>query len=139
MRDFFGRCRCGAIEVHLGSSLDAADFVPRSDAATCGFCRVHDGVWISDPGGELRLAPANRTVVRRFASREVAFHFCEACGELAYALFDDPARTVGVVRLGLFASIAVAARPPVATCFEDESREDGRARRLARWTTVHPG
>jgi hypothetical protein len=113
---------------------------PRSDAATCGFCREHDGVWVSDPVGMLRVATDDGTRVQRFASEAVAFHFCPACGVLVYALFRDEASPpVGIARVGLFESLRAVAPPPIVTCFEGELPETGRRRRIERWTPVSWG
>jgi hypothetical protein len=138
MQTYVGKCGCGRLEVRLESPLAADEFQPRSDAATCGFCREHDGVWISDPNGTLELRAADRTNVRRFASEQVQFHFCAECHDLAYAVFADTPRdrAVAVVRIALFESIRVAARPTLITSFEVETPAVGRQRRLANWTPV---
>jgi hypothetical protein len=138
MHDYVGQCVCGRIEVHLDSELTPGQFQPRSDAATCRFCTAHDGVWISDPKGTLRLRAADQTTIKRFASGQVQFHFCAACDTLAYALFEDAsaATTVAVVRVGLFESIRSAALPTVITNFETETVALGRQRRLEKWTPV---
>jgi len=103
-------------------------------------CRERDGVWISDPNGTVDLPFADRTLVHRFASKQVEFHACRRCDDLVYALFEDPlsAHRVAVVRLGLFESIRTAARPPMTTHFDGEAPERGRERRLENWTPVRP-
>ena len=135
---YVGKCGCGGLVISLESGLAAGQFQPRSDGPTCGFCREHDGVWISDPGGTLELRPADVTSVRSFASEQVAFHFCPSCGELAYALFAEApgGREVAVTRVALFEAIRAVAQPTSLTSFEGESVEIGRQRRLARWTPV---
>src|SRR5437867_4505961 len=106
MHEYLGTCACGRIEVHLLSGLASSQFQPRSDADTCQFCREHDGVWISDPKGLLRLRASDRTSVSTFASGQVQFHFCSECRTLVYAVFEDGTRdmAVAVVRLALFES-----------------------------------
>jgi len=113
MVEYIGKCSCGAVEARLSSNLAPEQFQPRSDASSCGFCREHDGVWISDPAA--------------------------ACGDLAYALFADASQetAVAVVRVGLFEAIRSAARPVLVTSFEGETVEAGRQRRVAKWTPVH--
>jgi hypothetical protein len=139
MPEYVGKCSCGRVDVRFQSSVVPEQFQPRSDAATCSFCREHDGVWISDPKGALDLRTDDGTSVSRFGSRQVDFHLCTGCGELAYALVPDPSRAaaVGVVRLGLFESIRVAAQPTLTTSGEGETLDAARERRLARWTPVH--
>jgi hypothetical protein len=139
MVEYIGKCSCGAVEARLSSNLAPEQFQPRSDASSCGFCREHDGVWISDPAGKLELRAGDRTSVRSFASGKVEFHFCAACGDLAYALFADASQetAVAVVRVGLFEAIRSAARPVLVTSFEGETVEAGRQRRVAKWTPVH--
>jgi hypothetical protein len=138
VQDYAGMCGCGRLEVRLETGVAPDQFRPRSDAATCGFCREHDGVWISDPRGALVLPAGGRTRVTRFASEQVEFHFCLDCQELAYAVFTDTAldRVVAVVRVGLFEAIRAAAQPTLVTCFEGQTLEGGRQRRLDTWTPV---
>jgi hypothetical protein len=138
MREHTGRCPCGRIEVVLATDVAADRLQPRSDAATCAFCREHDGVWVSDPAGSLVVRADDGTDARRFASRQVAFHFCPDCAALVYALFRDPLSpaVVGVVRLGLFPALRAVAPPPVVTSFDGEPADHGLRRRLQRWTPV---
>jgi hypothetical protein len=138
MHDYLGRCTCGRVEIHLNSSLEPSEFQPRSDAATCAFCREHDGVWISDPKGMLTLASDDGTSVRTFASEQVQFHFCPECHDLTYAIFDDGSGTkpVAVARVALFEAIRGEAPPTVTTNFEGEAQDVGRRRRLEKWTPV---
>src|SRR6478609_6263349 len=109
-RTYLGSCRCGATRVTFCSRLTPEEFRPRSDAQTCGFCREHGGIWISDPRGRLLLDANNETTVTRFASGEVAFHFCAKCRELTYAIFRELTneRQLAVVRRALFSQIAAA-------------------------------
>jgi len=132
MHEYVGQCPCGRVELWLFGQLAPAQFQPRSDKPTCRLCSEHDGVWISDPRGELRLPAADATTVRTFASEQVQFHFCSGCRTLAYASFVD----VAVVRLALFESIRSSARPVVITNFETETVAAGRQRRLEKWTPV---
>jgi hypothetical protein len=138
MHCYVGSCTCGLLEVRLQSGLTAEQFQPRSDAPTCGFCREHDGVWISDRNGSIELRATDRTNVRRFGSRQVEFHFCPGCNQLAYAVCADAARdsALAVIRVALFESIRVAAQPTLITNFEGEPPAVGRQRRLDKWTPV---
>jgi len=140
IREYAGRCGCGATRVTLYSELAPEAFQPRSDAQSCGFCRQHAGIWISDPRGSLVIAASNPTRTQQFATAQVQFHFCAACDELAYAIYADGAdRTVAVVRRDLFASIAASAQPVISTNFEGEPEADARQRRLRNWTVARVG
>lgn len=132
MSEYTGKCTCGRIEVRLQSEVSPERFQPRSDAANCRFCSQHDGVWISDPTGELRVSSSARTRTERFASEQVEFHFCADCNELVYARFED----VAVVRVALFPAIRGVAAPPSTTNFDGETTERGRDRRRANWTRL---
>src|SRR6187399_2794150 len=68
MPEYVGTCACGRVEVRLRSELAPGEFQPRSDAATCAFCREYDGVWISDPRGTLMVPATDETIARTFAS-----------------------------------------------------------------------
>jgi len=135
-RAYPGSCGCGATLVTLHSCLPPTEFQPRSDAESCEFCRRHRGIWISDPQGSLLIAAGNETIITRFASGEVAFHFCANCGELAYALSLalGGEGTVAVVRRDLFPTIAAVERPVTVTNFEGASLEEARKRRSENWT-----
>ena len=135
-RDYLGSCRCGATQVTLCSRLAPEEFRPRSDAQTCDFCREHDGTWISDPRGRLLLGASNDTTVTRFASGEVAFHFCAKCRDLTYAIFRELTneRQLAVARRDLFPQIAAAAHTVVSANFEGASLTDARKRRSETWT-----
>jgi hypothetical protein len=125
-----GECRCGRVRVELSTARAPESFQPRTDAESCAFCAAHDGVWISDPEGELRVHGETRT--HRFATEQVEFHFCSGCDELVYARFEDRA----VVRLALFPTIRDRARPVAAAKIDGESLDEGRVRRRARWTQL---
>ena len=136
MVEYLGRCSCGRVELRLESEIRPEQFQPRSDAATCSFCREHDGVWVSDPRGSVEVVSSQATRVQRTASRQVAFHFCPGCGDLAHATVESSGRAVAVMRVALFESIRGAAAPAVVTNFEGESVEAAQRRRLAGWTPV---
>jgi hypothetical protein len=131
-------CGCGGVQVILFSQLRPGDFEPRSDAATCQFCVLHDGKWISDPNGHLEICAGSRTAVVRNGSGNVQFHFCTDCRQLAYAIYHDEVneKSVGVVRVALFADVAAGALPVKATNFDAESVVEARNRRLRNWTPV---
>ena len=135
-RTYLGSCGCGATKVSLRSRLAPDEFQPRSDAQTCEFCRRHRGVWISDPRGSLLIDAGNETTVTRFASGEVAFHFCAKCGDLTYASCVDlgAQRQVAVARRDLFEVIRAAAKPVAVTNFEAALLADARKRRAENWT-----
>jgi hypothetical protein len=135
--EYQGSCRCGKTKVILASNLEPEDFEPRSDAESCHFCRAYDGVWISDPHGVLQINENNTTAVRTFASRQVKFHFCGACGELAYAIYlTASAKEVAVARAALFDVIVAAARTIRITNFEGEPPSAAGERRTNNWTPV---
>lgn len=132
MLEYVGKCSCGRVEVRLRSALAPSELQPRSDAETCAFCKEHDGVWISDPGGTLFVRSADPTRVETFASEQVQFHFCADCGTLAYAVFEK----VGVARVALFEGLSAGAPSAAKTNFEGETLDAARQRRLEKWTPV---
>lgn len=138
MFEYEGRCSCGRVELRFESELAPEKIQPRSDAATCRFCREHDGVWISDPRGTLEVHSAEVTRIERTGSRQVAFHFCPGCGDLVYATLEDESsgRVVGITRIALFEKIRDAAPPVRALNFDGEAVEAARKRRLANWTPL---
>lgn len=135
-RPYAGSCRCHATKLTSFSHCAPGDFQPRSDARTCKFCARHRGIWISDPKGWLRIESRNPTMVRRFGSGEVAFHFCATCDDLTHAICADVTgqRRLAVVRRDSFEEIAAAAKPVVSTNFEGASLSAARKRRSESWT-----
>ena len=137
MRKYIGRCRCRGTELHLRSRLLPEQFQPRSDAETCNFCKQYDGTWISDPEGTLVSQSHSATQVKKFASEQVQFHFCAACGELIFArAVALTGRWVAVARVALFEDIRHRARPVLPTVFDGESEEAAGSRRSKNWTPL---
>jgi len=83
----------------------------------------------------LLLDANNETTVTRFASGEVAFHFCAKCRELTYAICGElTGERRAVARRALFPQIAAAEQAVVSTNFEGASLMDARKRRSETWT-----
>jgi hypothetical protein len=72
-----GSCHCGAVQWTL-------DKVPESaTACNCTICRRYGVLWAYDWEGEgIHVSGPTGAYVR--GSKEIGFHFCRACGCVAY-------------------------------------------------------
>ena len=73
-----GTCHCGAVRWQLEATPKAAT------ACNCTVCRRYGALWAYGHEGEdVELTGITRTYLRSESSR-LAFHFCPACGCIAY-------------------------------------------------------
>jgi hypothetical protein len=129
-----GACPCGDTTLVLHSNQAPETFIPRTDAPFCGFCRQHEGVWISDAQGVLVFNPSvQETRVQQFASGTAAFHFCKQCETLCVATIDTPV-SKAVVRVALLPDIAENAQPVTTRNLNHETPEVRENRRVQHWT-----
>jgi hypothetical protein len=131
-----GRCHCGAVHAAFETALDPDVIQVR--ACQCDFCRGRGGRTVSDPKGRLTLSFDERAVTRyRFASRSADFLLCRTCGAYVGVILSDAAGDVGVVNVaGMGIEVLALRAPDFMDHLENETPEDKRARRKARWTPV---
>ena len=77
-----GACHCGAVEWRLEGMPEAAT------ACNCTMCRRYGALWAYDYEGEGINVSGPTQVYER--GRAIGFHFCPACGCVAYWRSLDP-------------------------------------------------
>ncbi len=131
---YTGHCHCGAIGFRYTTGLAPADWSVR--ACQCRFCRMHDALSTSDPGGRLVFACDDPDQLQRyrFALRTADFLVCRQCGVYIGAVIDVDGTCYGIIN-----THALDAPPPeiaaVGTISYDDEDVNGRVnRREQRWT-----
>lgn len=89
-------CHCGAVRFEL------AEAPPWVLDCNCSLCRRYGTLWayyhLPDQSKLLRTPEPNATSVYRWNERNIAFHFCKACGCLTHmeAVHREPFMIFGV-------------------------------------------
>lgn len=133
---YTGSCHCQAIGFRYLTSIRPADWSIR--ACQCRFCRAHNALSTSDPGGQLQFLAGDPARLRRyrFSLRTADFLLCSNCGVYIGAVIETDAGRYGIIN-----THALSARPPqiaaVAPVSYDGEDTGGRiSRRQDRWTPV---
>jgi len=130
-----GRCHCGAVEVAFETALDPDVIQVR--ACQCGFCRRHGARTVSDPAGQLTVAFAKGATNRyTFASGSADFLLCVHCGAYVASVMADESGDKGVLNIAAADIEVLTHRAADLMHYEDETAEQKRDRRRARWTPV---
>jgi len=72
-----GSCHCGAVHWRFDGAPDSAT------ACSCTVCRRYGTLWAYGHDGE-DVSVSGETTVYVRGDRELGFHFCAACGCIAY-------------------------------------------------------
>lgn len=136
MSNYTGRCFCGAIGFTYSTEIKPPDWSIR--ACQCRFCRAHDALSTSDPGGTLSFDATEPEQLQRyrFAMKTADFLLCRNCGVYIGAVITTPAGAWGIVNTHALDPVPddIADVQPISYDNEDSS---GRiARREERWTPV---
>ena len=136
MSVYRGSCHCGAIgfEYTTGTGLD--DWSVR--ACQCRFCRAHDALSASDPGGELRfIADEPQQLQRyRFALGTADFLLCRRCGVYIGAAIEVSGGYRGIINTHALSDSGSDIAAPEPISYDGEDVEGRVARRDERWTPV---
>ena len=131
-----GGCHCGAIGFRYTTALAPPQWSIR--ACQCRFCRLHDALSSSDPGGSLEFIADNAGHLQRyrFALQTADFLLCGRCGVYVGAVIETASGRFGIIN-----THALATQPPdiarVAPISYDGEDTGGRvSRREERWTPV---
>jgi hypothetical protein len=130
-----GRCHCGAVSASFETDRDPDVIQVR--ACQCSFCRRHGARTVSDPAGHLTLRFAAGSVDRyTFASGSADFLICQGCGIYVATVISDGDGELGVLNIAGTDIEVLTHRAADLMHYEDETAEQKRARRRARWTPV---
>lgn len=128
-----GSCHCGGIEVEYTSSAAPAETMLRE--CQCSFCRMHQALAVSDPGGGavLREAKPGHLHRYRFALGTADFVLCTNCGAYAGAVLEAEGKSVGIVNARLLNDLAEFSAEPTPMNYDGEAEGGRVARRLEKW------
>jgi hypothetical protein len=126
-----GSCHCGNISFELTWDPDPLEIPAR--ACGCSFCVKHGGVWTSNPGGALRVAVSEPSLVSRysFETRTAVFHICSRCGIAPVVTSQIDGHVYAVVSVNAFNNVEQTSlrRAPVSYDGEDEASRLARRKR----------
>lgn len=134
MAEFRGSCHCGAI-----GFLYRTDAAPESwsiRACQCGFCRAHDALSASDPGGSVEFTSSNPELLNRyrFGLRTADFLLCRQCGVYIGALIETEKGQFGIINTHALTETPEKLAPIEPMTYDAEDVSGRVARREDRWT-----
>lgn len=131
-----GSCHCGAIGFTYRTEKDPGEWSIR--ACQCSFCRAHDALSSSDPGGQIDFTAARPELLRkyRFGLKTADFLLCSECGVYIGALIETGSGAFGIINVHALrdAPANLATTAPIS--YDDEDIGGRVARREDRWTPV---
>jgi hypothetical protein len=134
--DYHGSCHCGAIGYCYACSTPPADWAIR--ACQCRFCRTHDALSTSDPGGTIEFKAHDAVQLRRyrFGLRTADFLLCRNCGVYVGAVIETPKGRFGIINTHALDD----PQPPTAAArnmsYDAEGTDERVERREQRWSPV---
>jgi hypothetical protein len=128
-----GKCHCGNISFALDWKPEPAEISAR--ACTCMFCVKHGGVWTSAPGGALKVAIKDATLVNRytFGTKTAEFHVCAHCGVVPVVTSRIDGRLYAVVSVNAFEGVEASMLKRASASFDGEGTDSRLARRQRNW------
>ena len=79
-----GGCHCKRNRFEIDGDIPA-----ELTRCTCSFCSTHGGLYAYFPPEQFRVTEATSDAVYRWQTKQVAHHFCSACG--CFVSSDSPA------------------------------------------------
>lgn len=134
MTAYRGSCHCGSIGFTYTTPLPADRWSVR--ACQCSFCRAHDALSTSDPGGSIEFSAGNGAFLQRyrFGLKTADFLLCRQCGVYVGALIETGNGSWGIINVHALCE-APSNLAAVAPIDYDGEASDGRiSRREQRWT-----
>ena len=131
-----GQCHCGALGFTYTTSLPPAEWSVR--ACQCRFCRMHDAISTSDPGGRLEFFCDDDSLLQRyrFALKTADFLLCRNCGVYVGAIIDTDLGRYGIINTHALSPEPSNMAEVGAISYDDEDTEGRVSRRENRWTPV---
>ena len=128
-----GKCHCSNISFTLEWKPEPSAIPART--CTCTFCVKHGGVWTSCPGGSLKVAVENPSLVTKyeFGTKTAQFLVCSRCGVVPVVTSVIDGRTYAVVSVNAFEGVDPALIRNSPADFEGESKDARLDRRKQRW------
>jgi hypothetical protein len=128
-----GKCHCGNIAFSLSWEPDPAEIPAR--ACGCSFCVKHGGVWTSNPGGALKVAIEDPSLVSRYAfgTKTAEFHTCTRCGVVPVVTSRIDGHLYAVVSVNAFEGVEPSLVRRASSNFDGEGTDSRLARRKRNW------
>ena len=128
-----GACHCGGVTVEFETAVAPADTQLR--ACGCSFCRMHQGLAVSDPAGQVTFREAREDIVNRycFALGTADFLVCRSCGAYVGAVLAEEGKTVGILNVRLLNEFESFTSDPVPMDYGAEQTGSRIERRLEKW------
>lgn len=128
-----GRCHCGNIQFTVELPWTQEKLPVRE--CSCSFCRMHGGVYTSDPEGRLQAAlhDPEDVYTYQFGTGTAEFHVCRRCGVVPFVTSDISGNVYAVVNVNTFQGIDPSSLSKEVTDFDAETRDDRLDRRASRW------
>lgn len=132
--EFTGRCHCGAIGFVYRTSIEPALWSVR--ACQCSFCRAHDALSTSDPGGTLEFTATDRSRLNRyrFGLRTADFLLCKNCGVYIGAVIESKRGQFGIINIHALVDAPKDIAPVAPISYDTEDVNQRISRRDERWT-----
>lgn len=134
--EYRGGCHCDAIGFQFRTTIAPADWSIR--ACQCRFCRLHDALSTSDPGGTLEFFAAQPELLQRyrFALQTADFLLCHNCGVYIGAIIATAKGRFGIINTHALSEqpADIAAVQPIS--YDGENTGGRVSRREDRWTPV---
>ena len=128
-----GHCHCGNISYQFTTQTPVEQIAVRQ--CSCIFCTMHNGVYTSDPGGELRYQIQDNSRVNRyrFGHQTADFIICKTCGVLPFVLSDIEGNTYAVLNVKTAVDPVLTTDSITRSNFDGEGTEDRLTRRRKNW------
>ena len=128
-----GSCHCGNIQYRFLTNISEEKLSRRE--CQCSFCKMHGGVYTSDPEGELRYQIQDQKKVNHynFGHQTADFYICQNCGGLMFALCEIEEKKYAVLNLRTTVSPKISIEEFAQSDFESEEPEGRLKRRQKNW------
>ena len=134
--EYTGSCHCGAIGFLYQTAIEPDQWSIR--ACQCSFCRTHDALSTSDPGGNMSFTAAKPELLQkyRFGLMTADFLLCRECGVYIGALIETDGKAFGIVNVHALKDTPANLAPTAPISYDDEDTGGRVSRREQRWTPV---
>lgn len=128
-----GSCHCGNIQFRMGTNLPLNELPIRT--CQCSFCTKQNGIYTSEPNGELRfkLEDSQKVQKYQFGHKTADFYICKVCGIVPLITCEIEGQMYGVINLCTTGERSLLQKNHDRKDFETESTKDRLSRRKKYW------
>lgn len=134
--EYIGSCHCGAIGFLFRTAIEPDQWSIR--ACQCSFCRAHDALSTSDPGGDMSFIAKNPALLQkyRFGLKTADFLLCRECGVYIGALIETGGKSFGIINIHALRDAPPNLAPTAPISYDNEDTGGRVTRREQKWTPV---